>query len=72
MRKDFLVFRRPLVEQSEIDEVVESLKLGWLGTGPKVRQFEELFKDNIGSEFAIALSTCTAALHLSLYPQGFW
>lgn len=70
MRKDFLVFGSPLIEQPEIDEVIASLKSGWLGTGPKVQQFEELFKDYKGSEFAIALSSCTAALHLSLLVMG--
>lgn len=66
MRKDFLVFGSPLIEQPEIDEVVASLESGWLGTGPKVDQFEEMFKEFKGSEFAVALNSCTAALHLSL------
>ena len=44
MRKKFLVFGSPLIEQAEIDEVVDSLKSGWLGTGPKVHKFEEMFR----------------------------
>lgn len=66
MRRDFLVFGSPLIEQPEIDEVVTSLKSGWLGTGPKVQKFEEMFKEYKGSKYAIALNSCTAALH-SLY-----
>ncbi len=44
MSKDFLIFGAPLIEQPEIDEVVDSLKSGWIGTGPKVHKFEEIFK----------------------------
>ena len=39
----FIVFGAPDIRQAEIDEVVDSLESGWLGTGPKVRQFEEEF-----------------------------
>ncbi len=70
MRKDFLVFGSPLIEQPEIDEVVDSLKSGWTGTGPKAHRFEELFRAYKGSNFAIALSSCTAALHLSMIAIG--
>jgi dTDP-4-amino-4,6-dideoxygalactose transaminase len=66
MRKDFLVFGSPLIEQPEIDEVVASMKTGWLGTGPKVKKFEELIAAYKGSRFAMALNSCTAALHLSM------
>ena len=70
MRKNFLVFGSPLIEQPEIDEVVASLKSGWLGTGPKVHRFEEMFKDYKGSKFAMAVNSCTAALHLSMVAIG--
>lgn len=70
MRRDFLVFGSPLIEQAEIDEVVASLKSGWLGTGPKVQKFEQMFKEYKGSKYAIALNSCTAALHLSLLAIG--
>jgi dTDP-4-amino-4,6-dideoxygalactose transaminase len=43
-RRDFLVFGSPMIEQPEIDEVVASMKSGWLGTGPKVALFEEMFR----------------------------
>lgn len=66
MRKHFLAFGRPLIEQAEIDEVVASMKSGWLVTGPKVRKFQDLFADYKGARFAIAVNSGTAALHLSL------
>jgi len=70
MRKDFLVFGSPLIEQPEIDEVTASMKSGWLGTGPKVHKFEEMFKEYKGSKHAMALNSCTAALHLSMLAIG--
>ena len=70
MRKDFLVFGSPMIEQPEIDEVVASLKSGWLGTGPKAHKFEEMFKEYKGTKYAIALNSCTAALHLSMIAIG--
>ena len=70
MRKDFLVFGSPLIGQEEIDEVVDSLKSGWLSTGPKVARFEALFKNYIGAAYALALNSCTAGLHLSMIVAG--
>ncbi len=69
-RENFLVFGSPLIEQSEIDEVVASLKSGWLGTGPKVHKFEKMFRRYKGSNHAMALNSCTAALHLSMIAIG--
>jgi len=65
-KKDFLVFGSPLVEAAEIEEVVASLKSGWLGTGPKVAQFESDFAAYKGVAYTAAVNSCTAALHLSL------
>ncbi len=70
MRKDFLIFGNPAIEQPEIDEVVDSLRSGWLGTGPKVQRFEEMFKSYKGTEHAVAVNSCTAALHLSMLALG--
>jgi len=70
MRKNFLVFGSPMIEQPEIDEVIASMKSGWLGTGPKVHKFEEMFKEYKGTKYAMALNSCTAALHLSLLAIG--
>ncbi|WRH66635.1 MAG: DegT/DnrJ/EryC1/StrS family aminotransferase [Planktothrix sp. GU0601_MAG3] len=65
MRETFLVFASPQIHQAEIDEVVDSLKSGWLGTGPKVKRFQEDFAAYKGVPYAAALNSCTAGLHLS-------
>jgi len=70
MRKDFLIFGSPKIEQEEIDEVVDSLRSGWISTGPKVAKFEALFKDYIGSKHALSLNSCTAGLHVSMIVAG--
>ena len=70
MRKEFLIFGQPLIEQPEIDEVVASMKSGWLGTGPKVHKFEEMFREYKRTKYAMALNSCTAALHLSMLAIG--
>lgn len=66
MRNDFIVFGQPIIEQPEIDEVVDSMNKAWLGTGPKVKQFEEMFRKYKGVNNAVALNSCTAALHLAM------
>jgi len=66
----FLPFSLPLIEKEEIDEVVEVLKSNWITTGPKVKQFEEDFAVSVGSKHAIAVNSCTAALHLALEAVG--
>jgi len=69
-REEFLVFGAPLIEQEEIDEVVDTLRSGWLGTGPKTKAFEAAFAQYIGTPHAIALNSCTAGLHLVLDAWG--
>ena len=71
MRDNFLIFGAPKIEQPEIDEVVASLKSGWLGTGPKVARFEQAFSAYKGAKHAAALNSCTSALHLSILAAGF-
>lgn len=68
----FIVFGAPDIQQAEIDEVVDSLEAGWLGTGPKVRKFEQDFAayKGVDSNCAAALNSCTAALHISLIAAG--
>jgi len=66
MRKDLLVFGSPAIERAEIDEVVAVMESGWLGTGPKVALFEQDFAEYKDIEHAVALNSCTAALHLSI------
>ena len=70
MRKSFLVFGAPKIEKPEIEEVVSSLEAGWLGTGPKVAQFERAFSSYKGLNYAAALNSCTSALHLSILAAG--
>jgi dTDP-4-amino-4,6-dideoxygalactose transaminase len=68
--RGFLVFGAPAIEEAEIEEVVASLRSGWLGTGPKVAKFEDDFKTYKGVSFAAAVNSCTAALHLSMIAAG--
>ena len=65
-RENFLVFGAPSIQQEEIDEVVATLESGWLGTGPKTAQFETEMAQYKGRAHAVALNSCTAALHLAL------
>jgi dTDP-4-amino-4,6-dideoxygalactose transaminase len=62
----FLVFGAPAIEDAEIQEVVSTMKTGWLSTGPKVMTFQNGFKAYKDSEHAIAVNSCTVALHLSI------
>jgi len=64
--KDFLSFSVPDIGDSEIEEVVKVLKSGWITTGPKVKEFERRFAEFVGVKHAIAVNSCTAALHLAL------
>lgn len=66
MRDTYLVFGAPQIEEAEINEVVDSLRSGWLGTGPKTARFENAFKEYTGATHAMAVNSCTAGLHLSL------
>ena len=70
MRNDFLVFGSPAIERIDIDEVVACLESGWIGTGPRVSQFEREFAAYKGVVNVAALNSCTAALHLSLLASG--
>lgn len=63
-RQPFIIFGQPLIEQPEIDEVVDSLENAWLGTGPKVAQFEKDFAIYKKTPYAAAVNSCTAGLHL--------
>lgn len=66
MRATFLPFSTPTIEDAEINEVVDSLKSGWITTGPKVKRFEEAFKAYVGAPYAVPLTSATAGLHLAL------
>jgi dTDP-4-amino-4,6-dideoxygalactose transaminase len=70
MTSDFIIFGAPAIEQDEIDEVVRCLESGWIGTGPRVAQFEKEFSIYKGQQFAAAVNSCTAAMHLAVLAGG--
>lgn len=67
---DFLIFGAPSIGEEEISEVVACLRSGWLGTGPRVAQFERDFCAYTDAPHAVAVNSCTAALHLSIIAAG--
>ena len=69
-RTSFLPFALPHITQAEIDEVVDSLRSGWLTTGPKTKRFEREFAEHIGASHALAVNSATAAMHLALDAIG--
>jgi len=66
----FLPFHRALIGEEEINAVLEVLRSGWLTTGPRTHEFETAFARYTGAKNAIALNSCTAALHLALAAVG--
>jgi len=70
MSDQFLPFHVPQIDEEEIRSVVETLKSGWLTTGVKVKRFEDEFARYLGCGHAIAMNSCTAALHLALEAIG--
>lgn len=69
-KERFLVFGAPAIEDAEIQEVVATMRSGWLGTGPKTARFEADMARYKQSPHAVALNSCTAALHLALLASG--
>ena len=69
-RTDYLIFGRPEILEPEIGEVVATLRSGWIGTGPRVAEFEKLFRDYVDIPHTLAVHSCTAALHLSMVALG--
>jgi dTDP-4-amino-4,6-dideoxygalactose transaminase len=63
-------FYRPDLTEREIEEVVDTLRSGWLTSGPKVRRFEQEFAAAVGARHAVAVTSCTAALHLAVEALG--
>ncbi len=66
MNKDFLLFHKPFISDDEINEMVDTLRSGWLSMGPKTIKFEEGFTSYIGCKKSVAVSSWTAAGHLTL------
>ena len=69
-RSTFLPFALPHITQAEIDEVVDTLRSGWLTTGPKTKRFEREFAERVGAPHALAVNSATAAMHLALDAIG--
>jgi dTDP-4-amino-4,6-dideoxygalactose transaminase len=65
-----LPYNRPDIGEEEIAAVVETLRSGWITTGPRTRRFEEEFARVAGARYALALNSATAALHLALDAAG--
>jgi perosamine synthetase len=70
VRTEFLPFHVPDIDDAEIRSVEQTLRSGWLTTGPKVKEFEQHFAEFVGARHAIAVNSCTAALHLALDAIG--
>ena len=70
MRAAFLPFARPSLGDEEIAEVVDTLRSGWITTGPKVERFAAAFADYVGGRFAVPVSSATAGLHVALLALG--
>ncbi len=70
VRLEFLPFNRPDIGAAEIAEIVDTLRSGWITTGPKTREFERRFADYVGTRHAIAVNSCTSGLHLALLAAG--
>jgi dTDP-4-amino-4,6-dideoxygalactose transaminase len=70
MRSEFLSFSPPCIGEEEIDAVVDTLRSQWITTGPKTREFEGAFTAFTGAPSAVALNSCTAALHTALATLG--
>ncbi|MBU4461500.1 DegT/DnrJ/EryC1/StrS family aminotransferase [Patescibacteria group bacterium] len=60
----------PSIAKEEINEVIDTLKSGWISTGPKVQLFQKMIKRYVGCNYTVALNSCTAGLHLSLLAAG--
>ena len=63
-------FFRPSLGEAEIEEVAACLRSGWLTTGPRAKQFEAAFAQAVGCKHAVAVNSCTAALHLAVEALG--
>jgi dTDP-4-amino-4,6-dideoxygalactose transaminase len=70
LRETFLSFQPPAVGEEEVAAVAETLRSGWLTSGPRAAELERLFAEYVGARHALALSSGTAALHLSLVALG--
>ncbi|RAZ80723.1 DegT/DnrJ/EryC1/StrS family aminotransferase [Planococcus halotolerans] len=70
MTEKFIPYYLPDITEAEIKEVVDTLESGWLAKGPKTIEFEEKFAEYVGAKYAVAMNSCTAALHIALIAAG--
>jgi dTDP-4-amino-4,6-dideoxygalactose transaminase len=70
MRAEFLQFAPPLIGDEEIEEVVRTLREGWITTGPRAQRFESEFAQYVGAPAALALNSATSAMHVALAALG--
>ncbi len=63
-------FHRPLIDDDDVASVVEALRSGWVTTGPRTREFETEFSNLVGSRHAVAVNSCTAAMHMAVASLG--
>ena len=70
MKNDFLLFHKPFISEEEVDEIVDTVRSGWISMGPKTIRFENSFSEYIGVNKSVAVSSWTAAGHLSLEAFG--
>lgn len=70
VRREFLPFHRPSLGREEEAEVLDTLRSGWLTTGPKTQRFELDFAGYLGARHALGVTSCTAAMHLGLVALG--
>jgi dTDP-4-amino-4,6-dideoxygalactose transaminase len=69
-KEDYIVFGRPEISEEEIQAVTAVLKSGWIGTGPKSKEFEKEFAKYIGAAHSISTTSCTSALQIALEAMG--
>src|SRR5262245_20048513 len=70
MRDRFLPFARPWIGEEEVAELLDTIRSGWITTGPKVERFASEFADYVGGRFAVPVSSATAGLHVALLALG--
>ena len=69
-RAELLPFAPPTIGEEEIAEVADTLRSGWITTGPKTKRFEREFASYVGAATALGVNSCTAALHSALVSAG--
>ena len=64
VRQKFLIFGSPRFFKAELKEMMETIRSGWWGTGPKCQQFEKDFEKYTKANYAVSVNSATAAMHL--------